>query len=96
VKNVEENYDIRADGGIFIVGKFLINLYSKTHKFTENGNFFGIILMKLVIKDSFDIIERLWIFSSVQFKRIQFKINLTSILCQLGLLDDPIQLIHNS
>ncbi len=30
-----------------------------------------------------------------QFK-FKFKIHLTSILCQLGLIDDPIQLIHNS
>jgi hypothetical protein len=43
VKNVEENYDICADGGIFIVGKFLINLYSKTHKFAGNGHFLELL-----------------------------------------------------
>jgi hypothetical protein len=29
------------------------------------------------------------------YQKKKFKIHLTFILCQIGLLDDPIQLIHN-
>ncbi len=62
--------------------------------------------LKLANSTIITILHVLWSGPSVRTKlsesgvlswiRNNFKIHLTSILCQLGLLDDPIQLIHNS